>query len=283
MASPQRCTGLSRRDLIRLGACGVLAACAVRRAAAAKIPVGVQLYSVRHDCERDLPRTLSKISKMGYSGVEFAGYYGRTAPELRNLLDNNGLKCCGAHIGLETLMGDKLAQTIEFNKTLGNKFLIVPGLSPEQTKSRQTWLETARLFNEISDKVKPHDMRVGYHNHSIEFAPLDGEMPWDTFFANTRNDVIMQVDVGNALDANADPVAFIRKYPGRAATIHVKEFSRSNPKAYVGEGDVNWRDVFGLLEKNGGTEWYIVEYEVEGVPAQEGIEHCLQNLRKMGV
>jgi sugar phosphate isomerase/epimerase len=125
-------------------------------------------------------------------------------------------------------------------------------------------------------------MRVGYHNHSIEFKPLDGEMPWDTFFGNTPREVIMQVDVGNALDAGADPVAFMRKYPGRAATIHVKEYSKANPKAYVGEGDVKWKEVFDLLEKSGGTEWYIVEYEVEGVPPVEGVRRCLENLRKMG-
>ncbi len=92
----------------------------------------------------------------------------------------------------------------------------------------------------------------------------------------------MQVDVGNALVGGADPVAFLKKYPGRAATIHVKEYSRSNPKAYVGEGDVKWPEVFDYLEKTGGTEWYIVEYEVEGVEPMQAIERCLQNIHKMG-
>jgi sugar phosphate isomerase/epimerase len=247
-----------------------------------RIPIGVQLYSVRHDCEKDLPGTLAALSKMGYQGVEFAGYYKRDAKELRKLLDDNGLKCCGTHIGLDTLLGDQLDATVEFNRTLGNRYLIVPGLPKERTQSRRNWLDTSSIFNEISDRVKPAGMRVGYHNHSIEFMPLDGEMPWDTFFGNTRKEVIMQVDVGNALVAGADPVSFIRKYPGRAATIHVKEFSKSNPKAYVGEGDVNWKDVFDLLEKSGGTEWYIVEYEVPEVPALEGVARCLQNLRSMG-
>jgi sugar phosphate isomerase/epimerase len=280
----RNCSGVSRRDLLRMGAAGFAGLCASRRDlfSAPKIPIGVQLYSVRHDCEKDLPGTLAAVAKMGYQGVEFAGYYNRDAAALRKLLDDNQLKCCGTHIGLDTLQGEKLARTIEFNKVLGNKFLIVPGLAPERTKSRQSWMETAKIFTEIAGKVKPAGMRVGYHNHSIEFQPLDGEMPWDTFFGNTPKEVVMQVDVGNALDAGADPVAFMRKYPGRAATIHVKEFAKSNPKAYVGEGDVKWKDVFAMLEKAGGTEWYIVEYEVEGVPAIEGIKHCLENLRKMG-
>jgi sugar phosphate isomerase/epimerase len=179
-------------------------------------------------------------------------------------------------------MGDELARTVDFNKTLGNKFLIVPGLAPERTKSRQAWLETARLFDGIAARLQSAGMRVGYHNHTIEFQPLDGEMPWDTFFGNTRKEVVMQVDIGNALDAGADPVTYLKKYSGRAATVHVKEYSKSNPKAYIGEGDVKWPQVFDVLEKTGGTEWYIVEYEVEGVPALDGISRCLQNLRKMG-
>ncbi len=279
---------LSRRGFIKCGGAGLAAACVApafmpgNASATARIPVGVQLYSVRFLCEKDLPGTLAGIARMGYSGVEFAGYYNRSASELRKMLDNNGLKCCGTHTDLTTLLGGNLTKTVEFNQTLGNKFLIVPSLPENKVSTRQGWLDMAKTFNELAEKVRPHGMRVGYHNHTVEFAPLEGEMPWDTFFGNTRKDVVMQVDVGNALVGGADPVAFLKKYPGRAATIHVKEYSRSNPKAYVGEGDVKWPEVFDYLEKTGGTEWYIVEYEVEGVEPMQAIERCLQNLRKMG-
>ena len=267
----QHSSGVSRRDLLRMGAAGLAGICA----GAARFPTRRFrsafsctrcATSVRGTCPAPWPLLPRWVTR------EWSSPAITTATRaLRKLLDDNGLKCCGTHIGLETLMGDKLAQTVEFNRTLGNKFLVVPGLAPERTKSRQSWRETAKIFGEISARLKPEGMRVGYHNHSIEFQPLDGEMPWDTFFGNTPKEVIMQVDVGNALDAGADPVAFIRKYPGRAATIHVKEYSKANPKAYVGEGDVNWKDVFGLLENTGGTEWYIVEYEVDGVPPVEGV------------
>jgi len=127
---------------------------------AGKIPVGLQLYSVRADCGRDLPGTLEAVAKMGYEGVEFAGYYGRSAKDLRKLLDDNGLKCCGTHTQLDTLLGDNLAPTIEFNKTLGNKYLIAPGLPGKYRESLAAWLETAKLFNELAEKVKPHGMLV---------------------------------------------------------------------------------------------------------------------------
>jgi len=246
-----------------------------------KAPIGLQLYSVREDCKRDLPGTIVAVGKMGYNGVEFAGYYDRSAEELRKMLDDNGLVCCGTHTSIDTLLDDNLARTIEFNKTLGNKYLVVPGLPEKYRSSRQAWLETARLFNELAEKVKPHGMLVGYHNHGVEFQPMDGELPWETFFGNTTKDVIMQLDVGNAMHGGADPLPYLYRYPERAITVHVKEYSKTNENAFVGEGDVNWKAFFALCKAVGNTEWYIVEYERPGTPPLEAVKRCLQNLRKM--
>ena len=84
------------------------------------IPIALQLYSVRHECEKALPGVLHAVAAMGYDGVEFAGYYGRSAQELRRMLDDVGLRCAGTHTGLNTILGDELPRTIEFNRTLGN-------------------------------------------------------------------------------------------------------------------------------------------------------------------
>ena len=101
---------IPRRELLRMGAAGAAAAWAATRAklglAAGKVPIAVQLYSVRKDCEKDLPGTLKALKGFGYEGVEFAGYYGRSAADMKKLLDDNGLKCCGTHTGLDTLEGD---------------------------------------------------------------------------------------------------------------------------------------------------------------------------------
>jgi sugar phosphate isomerase/epimerase len=244
-------------------------------------PIGLQLYSVRHDCQKDLPGTVEAVAKMGYAGVEFAGYYDRSAENLRKMLDDNGLKCCGTHTSIDTLLGDNLSKTIEFNKTLGNKYLIVPGLPGKYRESRQAWLDTAKLFNELAEKVKPYGMLVGYHNHSVEFQAMDGELPWDTFYGNTTKDVVMQLDIGNAMHGGADPLPYLYKYPERALTVHLKEYSKTNPNAFVGDGDVPWRAFFALCRAVGGTEWYIVEYERPGTPPLEAVKRCMQNLRKM--
>ena len=281
-----------RRDVLKLTAAGaaalaagagagkVLAAATGTATGARKmIPIGLQLYSVRAECGKDLAGTVAAVAKMGYKGVEFAGYHGKSATDLRKLLDDNGLVCCGTHTGLNTLLGDALAKTIEFNKTLGNPFLIVPGMG---AKTRQDWLDKAKQFNEISDKARPLGMWVGYHNHSAEFKELEGEKPWDTFFGNTKKDVVMQFDVGNAKGSGGDAVEYLKKYPGRALTLHVKPWSKSNPKAVVGEDELPWKEIFNLCETTGNTQWYIVEYEVGGVPALEAVKNCLEGLKKMG-
>ena len=248
----------------------------------ARIPIALQLYSIRHDCERDLPGTLAAVAKMGYDGVEFAGYYGRSATELRAMVDDLGLQVAGAHVGLDTLLGDQLAASVAFHRTLGNRFLIVPGLAEERRNSRAAWQETAKVFNEISIQLEKEGMVTGYHNHYVAFSPMDGELPWDTFFSNTRQQVVMQVDIGNALHGGGDPIPYIERYPGRAITVHLKEYSSTNDKALIGEGDVDWQQVFQLSESVGNTEWYIVEQESYAYPPLECVDRCLQALKGMG-
>jgi sugar phosphate isomerase/epimerase len=244
------------------------------------IPVGLQLYSVRKDCEKDLPGTVAKVAKMGYQGVEFAGYYNYSAKDLRKMLDDNGLVCCGTHTAWETLADDKLADTIAFNKTIGNKYLICPWLKPDEANARQQWLTYAKRFGELAEKVKPHGMQVGYHNHAHDFAPVDGTTGWDLLASNTPRDVIMQFDTGNALDGGGDPLVYLKRYPGRATTIHIKEYSKTNKNALIGEGDINWAEVLRLC-RSGGTKWYIIEEEKEAYPPLEGVDLSLKNFRKL--
>jgi sugar phosphate isomerase/epimerase len=277
--------GIPRREALRLSAMGAAAAWAATHSkgvlAAGKVPIGVQLYSVRKDCEKDLPGTLQALGKMGYAGVEFAGYYGRSAAELKTLLDANGLKACGTHTGLDTLEGDALARTVEFNQAIGNKLLICPWIPEERRKTADDWKKLAAEFDALADKVAPNGMRVGYHNHNFEFTPIDGTTPWDLFFGGTKKAVAMQVDTGNCIEGGGDPLAVLKKYPGRAASIHVKEHSKTKPDAFVGEGDIPWKEVFEACEA-GGIEWYVVEYEHENQPAIPAVERCLENLRAMG-
>jgi len=248
----------------------------------ARIPIGVQLYSVREDCARDLPGTLAAVAEMGYDGVEFAGYYDYSAEELRRMLDDSGLKCCGTHIRLETLLGDALPETMAFNQVLGNRYLIVPSLPAERRSSNAAWRETGALFSQIAERLAPYNMHTGYHNHAVEFEIIEGETGFDAFFGSTDPAVIMQLDIGNALHGGADPLDYLRRYPQRLGTIHLKEYSAAKPKVLLGQGDVPWAQVFQVCEAAGGTEWYIVEQETYPVPPLESIRRCREALRDLG-
>src|SRR5215831_4847701 len=242
-----------------------------------KIPIGLELYSLREECKKDLPGMLAAVAKIGYKGVEFAGYHGRNAKELRTMLDDNGLVACGTHTPYESVLGDKLKETVEFNKTIGNKFLIVPWMT---SKSKQEWLDKAKLFNELADKVKPEGMFVGYHAHAHDFEKFDGEVAWDIFFGNTKPEVIMQLDTSNCRDGGADPVAVLKKYPGRARTIHVKA-NGGGPEAVIGEDKINWKEVFAFCEGPGKTDWYVVEHETSKDPL-DAVKRSFEALRKLG-
>jgi sugar phosphate isomerase/epimerase len=247
-----------------------------------KIPFGVQLYSVRKECAKDLPGTLAALAKMGYKGVEFADYFGRDAKTLRKMLDDLGLKCCGTHIYLETMLGDELPKTIEFNEALGNRLLIVRMLRQNYTGSRQGFEQAADLCSEVAEKLKPHGMRIGYHNHETEFRPLDTELPWDIFFNRAKKDVVIQLDTANAASGGADPVVFLRKFPGRVPSIHAKGFSKAKPGAIIGDDELNWKEIFHLCETTAGTEWYIVEYESDLYPPLVAVEKTLEVMRRWG-
>jgi sugar phosphate isomerase/epimerase len=244
------------------------------------IPIGLQLYSIRDVAPKDVAGSLAAVAKMGYQGVEFAGYYGLKAEELRKMLDDNKLKCCGTHTGIDTLSGDALKATVEYNKTLGNEFLIVPWLAPEFMGTADALAKTAKMLTDLADKVKDAGMKIGYHAHGGDFKRIGDQTAWEILFSQTGPGVVMQLDTGNCIDGGADPVAILKKLPHRSATIHLKEHG-GPAGAAIGQGEVPWKDVFALCETTGDTQWYIVEHE-SGASPMESVRLCLENLRKMG-
>lgn len=248
---------------------------------AEKIPIGLQLYSVRKECEKDLPGVLEAVAKMGYQGVEFAGYYGHQADQLRKLLDANGLVCCGTHAQWASLQPDQLKATVQFNQTLGNKFLIVPWLPESARNSLDAIKKTADQFNALAEEVKGAGMLVGYHAHGGDFAQVAGDSAWNHLFRLTRPEVVMQLDVGNCIGGGGDPYKVLAQFPGRSLTIHLKEHG-GKQGAVIGEGEVRWDEIFHLCETVGGTQWYIVEQEAYDTGPLESVRRCIENLKKMG-
>lgn len=254
----------------------------------ARIPIGLELYSVRQDLDRDPRGTLRAVAEMGYEGVEFAGPPKLSGEELRKLLDEFGLVCCGWHTPFAMVQEDQIDATIALNKAVGNQYVIIPGFPGDLTKTRQDWLKLADFMNGLATKLAAHGMQTGYHNHHTEFQPLDGEWPWDTFFGNTKKEVIMQLDTGNALRGGAESAPILERYPGRAVTVHLKPYKtglddpNAGYKPLIGDDSVDWQNVFRLCESIGGTRWYIVEYESDLYPPLEAVKRCLEKLKAMG-
>lgn len=251
-----------------------------------KIPVGLQLYTVGGDMRKDAAGTLAKIGKLGYKGVEFAGGYpSQDGKEVRKMLDDNGLKCCGSHVAVNTLQGDNFAKSVEFAKLIGNTRLIAPSLfrafSNDAEKDKKTVEDMADIFNEIAAKLKPEGMRTGFHCHPGEFKKIGDSTVWDIFFTRANKDVIMQCDLGHMGSAGVDPVVYLKKYPGRASSVHVKPSAKNKRGGLVGDADddLKWPEIFQACETIGGTEWYVVEYDGGSM---EKVEKTMETLRQWG-
>jgi sugar phosphate isomerase/epimerase len=243
--------------------------------------IGLQLSSISDDCSRDLAGTLKRVSEMGYTGVEFAGYYGRTAEQLRAILDADHLKCYGSHISLRDLLGDNFERTVAFSKTLGNEFLAIPGIPSGRRDTRAHIIETAHLFTDLATKLKARGITLAFHDEPDDFTPIEGDSFWNTFFANAGPIVKIQFDIGNALAGGEQAAPYLAKYPGRTVSVHVKDNSKTNPKAIVGEGDEDWAAVIPMLKARNGPRWFIVEQEVHALPPLESVQKCLENFRAL--
>jgi sugar phosphate isomerase/epimerase len=251
------------------------------------IPIALQLFSVRGECQKDLPATLEAVAELGYQGVEPWGYRGDSvewmdtpAADLRQMLDDSGLACCGIHLATDALLGDNLSRAIELNQALGNRFLIIAA-DKGRMSSVETIAELAGILNDTAETLQPHEMFTGYHAHPFDFETVEGEVAWDRLFGQTRPEVIMQMDIGNCAKGGGDPIGTLRKFPGRARSVHLKDYG-GGPDAVIGEGEADWDTIFDLCENQHDTEWYVVE---EGGPEGIGFDVCrrsLDALRSMG-
>ena len=255
-------------------------------AGAKKIPVGLELYSVREQLAQDLMGTVRSVAKMGYDGVEFFSPYFAWTPEyakeVRKLLDDLGIVCYSTHNGANSFEPANINKAIDLNKTIGSKLIVMA--SAGRVEGQDGWKKVAETLSKAAETTKPAGIRVGFHNHQLEFKPLDGELPVRILAKNTPADVVMQLDVGTCVEVGVDPVAWIEENPGRIASIHCKDWSAApgvGYKALFGEGNAPWKKIFEAAERVGGVQQYIIEQEGSALPPLETVERCLANFKKM--
>lgn len=247
--------------------------------------IALQLWSIREECAGDLEKALKAVAGMGFEGVEFAGFHGRSARDLRRLLEALGLEAVGAHIPYRDLAGPSGGDTIEYCYELGLRYTIIPSAPPEIRSSVSGWASLASLLNSLSERLSERGLRAGYHNHDYEFRSVEGIVPWILLSRQTRRSVIMQLDTANALAGGVEPAGLlelVRSLEGRLLSVHVKDYSRSlGRQTILGEGDVPWRDLLRLLRTRGGTEWLVLEQEHYPRSPLESVRMSLENLLRI--
>ncbi|WP_135554013.1 sugar phosphate isomerase/epimerase family protein [Paenibacillus cymbidii] len=249
-----------------------------------RMGIGVQLYTLRDNMAADLPGTLRQVAALGYEGVEFAGYFGRSAEELRALADEYGLKVIGAHVGLANLRNNLLGE-IEFMKTLGGSYIVCPGVPLEERNTVEGWKKLFAFFRETGEEVRKHGLQFGYHNHAFEFdLQVDGAYAFDALYASAAPDAIqVEMDVCWVQAAGQDPLAYIRRYANRLPLLHLKDFSRNEDGSMktleLGQGVV---DLPGVIAASGeaGVKWLIVEQDNCQNPPLASIENSLNWLKQ---
>jgi sugar phosphate isomerase/epimerase len=272
---------LSRRSFLTVAA---MIPWAFRAGSSVRIPIGLELYSVREALQKDPEATVRAVAEMGYECVEFYGpYYDWTEPQakqMRKLLDDLGIRCNSTHNDQEYFGAEKIQHARNLNLILGSKYLVMA--SADLGNGPDRWKAIADSLNAAAEQLDASGLKVGYHNHEPEFTAAAGTRPIEVLAKNTKSSVMLQLDVGTCLKAGSDPAAWIRANPGRIRSLHLKDWSSDPAKGYkvlFGEGDADWKKIFAAAESVGGVEYYLLEQEGSRFGEVETARRCLQSFR----
>ena len=271
----------SRRSFLALIGAAPLAA-AVR--ASTHVPIGLELYSVRHELEKDLMGTVRGVAKMGYECVEFfSPYYDWTtdyAKQVRKELDELGIHCYSTHNSFKSFAPDGIGKATELNGILGARYVVLA--HPGKVSGIDDWKRVAETLNKANETMAAQGLHVGYHNHDLEWKPVGGQKPIELLAANTDKSIMLQLDVGTCLETGNDPVAWIDRNPGRIRSMHCKEGSpEKGYRVLLGEGVGQWKKIFAAAEATGGIEYYLIEQEGSNYPEMETAQRCLAAYRML--
>jgi sugar phosphate isomerase/epimerase len=295
---------LSRRSFLVSAGAGLAAGSFMSHAFAnhhGKIPLGIQLWTVKSAAEKDLEGTLRKVYAAGFREIEFAGYYGKSPAEIGKLMRDIGFSLVSTHAGAGDIAknGDKILADA---RALGLKYVVAssPGVTPEKEKlpweermkavDLTDWKWNADLFNKFGKQVKDAGLEFGYHNHSAEFKKFNGQTAFDYLFANTDPNLVkIQLDVGWVTVAGEDPIAILEKYKGRVVSLHVKDVGKRGadgkdpPSVALGEGVTDWKKVLGKAHASGVKHYFYEQEEPFTRPILDSVKMSGDYLTKLSV
>lgn len=246
-------------------------------------PISVQLWSVRHAVKKDFKGSLKKIAEMGFEGVEFAGDYGpfKEDPKgLKAFLDSLGLKASGAHIQTKILNSEKQSDVLDFLRQIGVTLVIIP--MDNRAFNADKIAGYTQLLSKLTAQLKAQGFVLAYHNHAQEFADYQSATYWDYLAKNTPKNMALQMDVGWVNFAGRDPITYIKRYPNRTLSTHIKIRSPKNnaEKVIIGQDDFDWAELITADVEHGGTQWLVIEQEEypEGMTPMQSIEASRKGL-----
>ncbi len=271
----------SRRNFLKAaGAFGAAACVGVEQAAAKRLhmPIGLELYSVRDLLPKDFDGTLAQVRAAGYTVVEAAGFYNRSAADFRSSMDKAGLRCISAHYTL-SLLETQFDSLMGYAHGVGLEYMICsssggmhrnPAAKGPQTLDDWRWI--AGEFNRIGAKVKAAGMTFGVHNHIPEFAVFDGTIVYDELLRLTDPGlVVFEMDAGWVSAAGHDPIAYLKKTPERFPLMHVKDVARGADGKFhstvLGRGKMDYAPI--LRAATGLKQYFVEQEEFEMDPMQE--------------
>jgi sugar phosphate isomerase/epimerase len=281
---------VTRREFLQLSGIGfsALALGKYLDASPTRRPIGVQLYTVREQAERNLPETLAAIRKIGYDEVElYWNVYSHPATELKKMLSDNGLRAPSGHFDY-----DGLAGKLDYARELGLEYVICPMLPKQMWTSANGFKQAAEQFNRWGEEARKRDLKFGFHNHNYEFAKLGGTTGFDILMENTDPKLVsLELDCYWVTQAGRDPVTMIKKYKDRVRMLHLKDRKLGFPSSQelngaaehfteVGNGTIRWKDVLATAQANGIEHLFVEQDSSDGSPL-ESIRISYQNLEKM--
>jgi sugar phosphate isomerase/epimerase len=243
-------------------------------------PIALQLYSIKELTQADFMGTLEKVAKIGYDGVEFAGYFGTSARDLKQALHGFGLQAAGSHVGIDQLKND-LDQSIEYSLEIASPYIICPGIPEEMRSSEDDYLRTADLFNKVGQRCKESGIQFGYHNHDFEFLQFAGEYGLDLLVQHTEPELLfIELDTYWVEFSGLRSIDFIEKYKERCRILHIKDMKSLADKrnTEIGAGIMDFKTIIPAAQKH-GVQWYTVEQEEFEIDQLRSIEESVKYLR----
>jgi sugar phosphate isomerase/epimerase len=229
--------------------------------------IGLQLYTVRDLMKADMPGTLSRVAEIGYKEVEFAGYFGRTPRQVRDLLKRYRLTSPSTHLSYDTF--PNWQKELPDSKAIGHKWVTLAYI-PEEKRPRTVadWKGVAAQFNKAGALAKSAGLRFAYHNHDFELKPVGDTRPLDILLSETDPSLVdFEMDIYWVTFGGGDPLDYFKRYPHRFALAHVKDSAGppDNRMVDVGQGKIDFRAILAQSDK-AGFKHYFVEHDQPADP-----------------